>query len=893
MNKFSLLYGLLLVTVGFLGGCNDDDTITGITPVLSIDSTGMSGGELLLTAGQTEADITVNTDSREWGVAVISGEDWCSAEAQKNNGNKVHVTFQANNTVSDRTAVILIGAGGVECKVTLRQKGYAPSLTFKEPSHLLNVRDTTITVTVYANIDYTVTIPDTVSSWITKAPDSKVAKLDTTKVTLRIAANSGLKARSAEIIFAQGELTYLLPIRQLGNEAEILVDGNPHTLAYDSTSLDIDVVSNVDYTVSLTDKVTQTTPTWIRKAPDSKAIGSVSSTVHFILDPNNPGTERRAIVTFAYGSSLSRTVEIIQQGYIPTIRTNIGTKELSWNTTQLQVAVSSDVLYNVDILGSDGWLSYTSGKPTTATAGTITGSTLNFTLTENAGVEYREDTIRLSYDTVVRKIPVRQLGHVILEVTEPQSGAFHLNFEAQDFTLKVHANTTFNMTLPDWITRKSAVQGTTSLDSVFVFSVGENSSNGTDRSGNITLSANGVTKAIPVSQPKEIVYPLGIARATASSYGPTGDGNLLEATYDNNMATYYNSNYGIANWEPQTLTYYFTSGATFTGITYYPRHESGANSAKDFDIYIAKTTDPQDNDFTLLQSYSISDKAAAGTNGYVALFSSVQEGVTALRIVVKTTYATTHFDCREIVFNGYVAQNIPYFEIKPIETVASTAGSVSVTIVSNQHYTLTPVSDWITAAPESRAALPPREEHTYTFNITANPDPFNNRTGEISVQIDGQTSQTIRITQKKSLQVTANTEEDPANEGGGNGPAKFLIDGNPSTYWHSKWSGGFTLGPDNPAILTFTLPATTLNGLVYYPRENGGGNGNFGRFEVYTKSTGESEYTLRKEANHQEAGTGSTKVEFDSPVTQVESVQIKVYNGFGGFASGSEIEFLH
>ncbi|MGH3714132.1 MAG: discoidin domain-containing protein [Micromonosporaceae bacterium] len=66
---------------------------------------------------------------------------------------------------------------------------------------------------------------------------------------------------------------------------------------------------------------------------------------------------------------------------------------------------------------------------------------------------------------------------------------------------------------------------------------------------------------------------------------------------------------------------------------------------------------------------------------------------------------------------------------------------------------------------------------------------------------------------------------------GENGAASNAFDGNPSTIWHTKWSGG---NDPLPHEIQLDLGGPySVDGLRYLPRQDGGTNGRIGRYEVY------------------------------------------------------------
>ncbi|SNR82749.1 F5/8 type C domain-containing protein, partial [Maribacter sedimenticola] len=66
---------------------------------------------------------------------------------------------------------------------------------------------------------------------------------------------------------------------------------------------------------------------------------------------------------------------------------------------------------------------------------------------------------------------------------------------------------------------------------------------------------------------------------------------------------------------------------------------------------------------------------------------------------------------------------------------------------------------------------------------------------------------------------------------GEDGRALNALDGNPSTIWHTKWSGG---NDPQPHEIRLDLGTSSIvDGLSYLPRQDGGINGTIGRYEIY------------------------------------------------------------
>lgn len=99
----------------------------------------------------------------------------------------------------------------------------------------------------------------------------------------------------------------------------------------------------------------------------------------------------------------------------------------------------------------------------------------------------------------------------------------------------------------------------------------------------------------------------------------------------------------------------------------------------------------------------------------------------------------------------------------------------------------------------------------------------------------------VEIADQLEMSATANTEEE--------GTAAYAVDGDTSTRWHSNWSTtGFTVSPDNPAILTIDLGDTiSFDGFNFMQRNDGNVNGRISEYrytvldadsnEVYASDT--------------------------------------------------------
>lgn len=134
---------------------------------------------------------------------------------------------------------------------------------------------------------------------------------------------------------------------------------------------------------------------------------------------------------------------------------------------------------------------------------------------------------------------------------------------------------------------------------------------------------------------------------------------------------------------------------------------------------------------------------------------------------------------------------------------------------------------------------------------------------------------------------TANTENSTAE-----GIAK-TIDGNTSTFWHSKWSGTkFEVSENNPAVITYKFrvaAADSIDYINYIPRQDSQ-NGAFGKVEMYMRLIGETDTKLYGTYDWGQTQTAKT-ITFEKSVKPAE-ITFKIYSGYGGWACCAEMEFV-
>ncbi len=105
--------------------------------------------------------------------------------------------------------------------------------------------------------------------------------------------------------------------------------------------------------------------------------------------------------------------------------------------------------------------------------------------------------------------------------------------------------------------------------------------------------------------------------------------------------------------------------------------------------------------------------------------------------------------------------------------------------------------------------------------------------------------------------------------------------------FHSPWSTD-NPGTQFPVTLEYEFDGEQdIDYIIYYPN---GGNGNFGRFRLYTATQADTEYRLAGEYDFKESGNVN-RMTLEKPLVKATRIKFEIQSGAGGFASCSEMEF--
>nr|WP_276330741.1 discoidin domain-containing protein [Clostridium perfringens] len=135
---------------------------------------------------------------------------------------------------------------------------------------------------------------------------------------------------------------------------------------------------------------------------------------------------------------------------------------------------------------------------------------------------------------------------------------------------------------------------------------------------------------------------------------------------------------------------------------------------------------------------------------------------------------------------------------------------------------------------------------------------------------------------QENMSIVANAEQQDV---GGEGPARYALDGNESTIWHTPWDGS----GDKPYNITLDLDkdgdkSYIIDTFTYLPRQSGA-NGRITKYEIQVSMDGEN-FTTVSTGNWENDEELKT-VKFDA--VEATHVRLIALKGVGEFASAAEL----
>lgn len=247
-------------------------------------------------------------------------------------------TISANEDYSKRDGFIVIEGNAVKDTVRIYQAQIDKLILTKDQCNISS-SEQNVEVELRTNVDFEVTIPDSVSGWINLI---QTRAIRTDKVNLSIEENEGYDSRNAVIIFKDknSELSDTLRIKQAQKNA-IILGQKKYDLPQVGGNIVVEVQSNIQYQVTIPTKF----QSWLKQSIKSKALETKDFS--FIISANEEVEPREGYIIFD-GNSIKDTIKIYQaQNNKIILSKNI--YELSFKEQNIEIELNTNVEYEIII----------------------------------------------------------------------------------------------------------------------------------------------------------------------------------------------------------------------------------------------------------------------------------------------------------------------------------------------------------------------------------------------------------------------------------------------------------------------------------------------------------------------------------------------------------------
>lgn len=194
--------------------------------------------------------------------------------------------------------------GDLSGTITIKQDEKYGFVLSKTEFNLTNEAQN-IDVEVKYNVDFEVVIPDGCKEWIKQV---STKGLNTKNYTFSIAKNETYDNREGSITFKQkkGSLSETVAIKQAQTDY-LGVAKNEYTVDIEGETITIEVTSNVDYTVSISEDA----QSWLSRVETK---GLSKDNVQISVAAGDDNTDRKGEIVISYGE-MKRTIKVHQYSY--------------------------------------------------------------------------------------------------------------------------------------------------------------------------------------------------------------------------------------------------------------------------------------------------------------------------------------------------------------------------------------------------------------------------------------------------------------------------------------------------------------------------------------------------------------------------------------------------
>ena len=382
----------------------------------------------------------------------------------------------------------------------------SPSITVEsgEDIPVFETAGSTASLTFTATSDWTVSVDDAASSWLSVSPASGEAGTHT--LSLVTVANESYDGRNASVTITSGNAKKTLTVTQKQKDALILTS-NKVEVDTEGGDFSIKLQANVEVTYEIEDGA----QTWL--TPVSRSRGLTSSVLAFHAEANEASEARQAVIKLAGGNGLTEEVTVYQIGIGPALVLSQSEYIVSSAGETIQVELRSNTAYEIEMPGVD-WLRENSSR-------SLSTYTHYFIVDPNETYDACEAVIRFvdkenGLKDSVNIVQVQKDAIVLAKNKYEVSGAGEtLNFSIQtnvDFTVSTNV---------DWITQTNT-RGLVEYPLSFNITPNENDNS---RTGIITITAANNKQEITVEQTGKVDLKDVEREALIEFYKATGGDN--------------------------------------------------------------------------------------------------------------------------------------------------------------------------------------------------------------------------------------------------------------------------------------------------------------------------------------------------------------------------------
>ena len=438
------------------------------------DFMNVSPPSLSLVAEATSFTVSVSTNvdyqvasSVDWIITTVSGTT---------NASSVAFDVKANEGTEVREGVITFTSedGSLVRTVTVTQAGKEmPKLNVSPTTFTLISEAASIEVEIDANVKYSVSSD---ASWLT-SPVSGLT--EATSLTFTVSVNETTSERKATLTFISedGSMKRTVTVTQAGKEETTLTVTPPtFNLSDAATSITVSIDGNTKYSVS-------SSASWLTSPVNSL---TEAKSLTFALAANEETAARQATLTFtSEDGSVTRIVTVTQAGKEKeetTLRVTPPAFNLSNAATSITVSIESNTKYSVS--GSTTWL-------TSPVSDLTEAKSLTFTVAANETTSERKATLTFTSEdgSVAQTVTVTQAGEELYLNVTPQRIDAPAEGGTYPLTVSTNAaNPNINLNGNAWISLQNGN---------IVIAANADSA---ERTGNITVTAGGLSRTIEVVQ---------------------------------------------------------------------------------------------------------------------------------------------------------------------------------------------------------------------------------------------------------------------------------------------------------------------------------------------------------------------------------------------------------